>query len=262
MSVYQVQDAQSRNMERLLRAWDAEIEAAAEHLRKEAVRIANEQAARALEQSKAQAQEAADAALTHSISSYLEGLAVQAQSNDASAVSIPSGVRVASTSFAGPALTEISALVSEAEREIGEGRFDSATESSQRSATWALEHGLMPHPGDLGRLVAASGVDASWGERFSQLGAKLDNIDAGASVRHGQMKAYLAHEKLGALQDYVNVLGAFGGGRVVGLVSNPASLGGIGALSGTPPTSSQSGGARGKMPEREFNKMLDNLFGR
>ena len=252
---------QNRRMERLLQSWDKEIQAAFDHLKTEGVRIAQEHSVRAAEDGRRAAQEAADAALTSSIASYLEGLAGQAKGNDTSAVSVPTGIRVASSLFAGPPLAEINALLSQVEKDVTTGADDSPQALAQESAAWALGHGLMPHPGDLATLLGTAGVDDAWASRFKSIGDALDGLE-GKSFKNSQLKAHVAHEQFSLLKDHVNVLQSYSAERLVGLVAQPGNLGAtLGAITIAPPSQSQNA-SRARMPDKEFNRMLDNLFGR
>lgn len=251
-----VQDAISQNMDRLIQAWDKEIDAAFEALRQKAAqmevtkRLENDQARRRL------SQEAADSALSSSVASYLEGLAVQAQANDASAVCVPTGFLAASTMICGPALAGLADLIDDIQGEVNEGSSDSPIVVARQSAAWALGEGLPPHGRDLSAILDHFGLDAAWSERFSALATRLDDAQL-KNPGHGQLKGVVGHERINLLREHIKTLDAFGGPRLIGLVSNPAGL--VGTNPGGPlpgvNTTSNSGVAPATL-----NRILDGLF--
>ena len=193
------------------------------------------------------AQRAADQALGHSVSSYLQGLVAQAESNDASAVTIPTGIRVASTTISGPPLGEIEALIADVQGEVREGKSDSPTQRARQSAAWALGHGLMPHPGDIARLLGGQG-NKGWAKQFGETGRKLDRF-AEAGVGNAHLRALNAGERLDVMDGYCSLLAQYGADRLMDLVSGKKHE------PPPPPDPKQSG-----MRRAELDSVLDQLF--
>jgi hypothetical protein len=249
--------AASRNVDQLLKAWDLEIQAAFEKLRKKGAELDQQKRAENAEQRRLLAQEAADRALGEAVGNYLEGLANQARSNDSSAVTVPSGYRAASLVLSGPPIADIHALIGNILEDIVDGRSDSPSRA-QQSAAWALGQGLSPHPGDLAAILDGAGADQAWSSHFREIGAALERVDA-ARFKHAQLQGFTGHERINLLQEHVSALKAYGSDRLVDLVTRPASLtGGTRAPADPPATQAQRGGMSGN----EFNRMLDDLFGR
>jgi hypothetical protein len=199
-------------------------------------------------------QEAADAALTAAINGHLEGLVVQASANDTTAVSLPTGVRVASGSIAGPPIDNIDALLAAAQRAVIEGRDDDGAAEARRSAAGALAHGLMPHPEDLARLLAAAGAEASTVDHFRSLGAALDRLDR-AEPGKAEVGARQAGRRLDVVGAYCDALTRSGGGAVLALVVNGDGRGFDPAELPSRP------GDPSALRQRELDDVLDGLFG-
>jgi hypothetical protein len=204
-------EAQSESMRRLFEAWDKEIEAHAKAL---------------IEENQRKAEQAAhEAAIASSLEVYLRGLLYQAQTGDDVSLSIPTGIRVASSIAGGPSIDSLAALaeaVSEA---------DDTIDPSQRSAAWALGHGYMPHPSDLSAILGRLAIDGDWADRFAELGAKIDQADQSAKGLV-QLQVNAGQTKLSALDEQVRLLDAYGSNRLFRLVADPRSLQ---ALGRTPP---------------------------
>ena len=189
-----IYEAQQASMQRMLEAWDRELEAQAEAFREAAKQKA--------------AQEVVAAQNAAALEVYLEGLVAQAKGGSDVSVSIPSGIRVAGNLACAPSLAELESLVDEID----------ATEANyaiaQRSAAWAIGHGMMPHPGDLAEIMNGVNLDAPFASRLSDLAGQLDKIDAKASG-HPKLALLGAHDRLSTLQDQVGVMKAYGGERTL-----------------------------------------------
>jgi len=240
----------------VLAAWGRELAENSERLeeqRKKLVAQAND-ASRA--QSAEQAQQAMDAALDARIESFLGSL-LSAASDPDSKVAIPDGFRSATGSPHGPSLPDFSALVAEIESADKTDAIsaDDPIARSQASAAWAIGHGMMPHPGDLSHIMKANNVDPTFAARFDDLAGSLDKIQSKTFV-HPQLKVQAGADRLDALKSYVDTLSGYGSARLVKLVSDPGSL--LGFVEPAMPSPSATNPKR--MPERQFNAMLDNLF--
>lgn len=231
-----IEDAQRQSMERLLRAWDEEIEAA---------KLAH------LEIVRRQAREDAEAAcLAQAVAASLEGLLEQAEGGaDEAAATIPEGVRVASTVVGGPSIAALSALISEVHE------ADRSVHAAQRSAAWALGHQYIPHPGDLAEILGQLGVDAPWAARFRENGNKLDALGAEA-FRNPQLQAFTGAQRLDLLRDTVRLLDAYSPDRTLRLVARPGSLLELPGRVGAPPAAA----AGDRTPSKRLNRILDSLF--
>lgn len=228
-------DSQQASMQRMLEAWDKELDAAAEAFRQSQERHAAQQAVQAL-----------DAA---ALEVYLRGLIAQAQGGSDVSVTIPSGIRVASDLALGPAAAELSELVDQ----IDQTEANVAAQQ-QRSAAWALGAGLMPHPGDLSDLMRTVGVDAPFSDRLADLAKALDRPGGGPV----QLQLHAAHDRLFALKDQVQVLRAYGPDRTLNLVRNPAQLSGTQAKTALPAPLDR--GPTPKMGHAALGRVLDTVF--
>jgi len=228
--------AQQDSMRKMLEAWDRELEAQAEAFREAAKKKAAADNAQAL-----------DAA---ALEVYLEGLISQAKAGADVSVSIPAGIRVASSIATAPSVAELESLL--------DGIDDAEAQhalASQRSAAWALGHGFMPHPGDLSDLMRAGQVDAPFAERLTDIAGQLSKLE-GPAVRHPKLELLAAHDRVFALKDQVSVMKAYGSDRTLALVKDPRALGKSlerpvpGAVTGRGP----------KMGHEALGRVLDGLF--
>lgn len=227
--------AQQASMQRMLEAWDRELDAQAEAFREAAKKQA--------------AKDAIAAQNAAALEVYLEGLVAQAKAGADVSVTIPAGIRVASQIANAPSAAELEALLDEIDD--SEASFASA----QRSAAWALGHGLMPHPGDLSSLMRAGRVDAPFAERLEGLAGQLERLDA-TPTKHPKLAVLAAHDRLFALQDQVGVMKAYGPERTLDLVRQPGRLVGN-TQSPLPNPPSQRGP---KMGRQALDRVLDGLF--
>lgn len=235
--LHELHEQQQASMQRMLEAWDKELDAQAEAFREAAKKQA--------------AQEAVQGQNAAALGVYLEGLIAQAKGGSDISVSIPSGMRIASHLAFAPAAAELESLADAAND--SEAEFAHA----QASAAFALSHALMPHPGDLEALMRGAKVDAPFADRLNAIATQLDRLDR-APTQHPQMAAMAAQDRLLSLKDQVGVMKAYGAQRTIELVKNPLKLGA--SLNRAVPGPPQSRGP--KMGHAALGKVLDGLFKR
>lgn len=232
--LYEIYEQQQASMRRMLEAWDQELEAQAEAFRKaEIVRAA---------------QDAVAAQDARALEVYLAGLVAQAKAGHDVSVSIPAGIRVASDIAMAPSAAELEALLDAVDD--AEAAF---TLDAQRSSAWALGHGFMPHPGDLGELMRVGHVDAPWAERLHDLAAMLDR-SAARPHQPLQLALHQAQDRVVALKDQVSVMKAYGADRTLALVRDPRGLGAD--LTRPVPAPARAGGRTGM---EALNRALDTF---
>jgi hypothetical protein len=235
--VNMIYEQQQASMQRMLEAWDNEIEAQAAAFKE----IASKQAdAQALQDQ-----------LTSGLEVYLAGQVAQAQGGSDVSISIPSGVQIAGALASAPSGAEIESLADHVEG------VEADVAKAQNSAAWALQHAFMPHPEDLSKLMKAGGVDAPFAERLSAMSNLLKALD-GAATKHPQMAMAVAQERVHTLKDQVGVMKAYGPKRTLDLIKNPMTL--KTSLARAVPPVPQAGGP--KMGHAALGKVLDNLFKR
>lgn len=191
-----VYEAQQKNIERMLDAWDKEIDAAIEA-----------QIAAAKKRAKAEAQAAA-------IEGQLQGLIAQAQAGHI--VTIPSGIQVASSSISVSVGDELAVL-----HDVLEDLLDAPPEL--RSAAWSMTNGFLPHPADLASVLFKNELDSAWAEAFAGLGHELKNIDAKPSAIP-QLAAQNGALRLGVLKQQQDLMRNYGGVRLAQAVLQPHLL--------------------------------------
>lgn len=235
--LHELYEQQQASMQRLLEAWDKELDAQAEAFREAAKKQAAQEAV--------QSQDAA------ALGVYLEGLIAQAKGGSDVSVGIPSGVRIASHLAFAPSAAELESLLDLVES--SESDFARA----QKSAAWALSQALMPHPGDLSDLMRAGRVDDGFAERLQDLSTKLSTLHS-APIKHPQLAALAAQDRLLTLKDQVGVMKGYGAERTLALVKNPLGL--KDSLQRAVPGPPQSRGP--KMGHEALGRVLDSLFKR
>lgn len=256
-------EAENARVRMILDIWDAEIQASFERLRREADAAAIQEVEdRKIESAqrfaKETAQAAQTAALAAAVERYLQGLVLEASANDSSAVTVPSGLRVAGPSGSSAALGHINSLIAAADREVLEGRADSPEAASGRSAKFALQHGFLPHPLDLAILLDGHGLSSAWSDRFRALGLLMSEAETRPQFQHPQLKVTRAATQLDHLRDHVGGLKEFQPDRLVLLISSPARLRGSQIA---PPSLKTS--VRAALSEPDFLRMMSDLgFGR
>lgn len=232
-----IYEAQQESMRKMLEAWDRELAAQAEAFREAAKKHAAQEAVQAL-----------DAA---ALEVYLSGLVNQAKAGADVSVSIPAGVRVASDIASAPSGAELTSLLDHIEDS------EAAHAAAQRSAAWALGHGLMPHPGDLRDLMKAGEIDAPFAARLGGLAETLSKLDE-RPTGHPKLGVLAAHERVSTLRDQVHVMKAYGSDRTLALVKDPTKLGS--SLARPVPAALEGRGP--KMGHAALGKVLDNIFGK
>ncbi len=230
-------EQQQASMQRMLEAWDKELDAQAAAFRE----VASKQVdAQALQDQ-----------LTSGLEVYLAGQVAQAQGGSDVSISIPSGVQIAGALASAPAVAELESLADHIEG------AEASVAQSQQSAAWALQHAFMPHPEDLSKLMKAGGVDAPFAERLSAMSSLLKALD-GAATKHPQMAMDVAQQRVHTLKDQVGVMKAYGAERTLALIKNPTSL--KTSLQSKVPAVPKAGGP--KMGHAALGKVLDGLFKR
>jgi hypothetical protein len=249
-------------MDRLLEAWDRELEAHAraleaasrEHAQEALARAALERredraaARREIAEDRLEQRRASDAALAAAVETCLRGLVAQAASGDDVGLAIPSGVRVAGA-LGGTSPAEIAALAAEAR-----SADEDVQHPAQRSALWALGAGLMPHPADLAELLERAGRDPSWQEGWTTLAKQLDRAPDPSGPP--KLRATAAGERLDVLAAEKKLLASYGGARVLTLVARP------GDLTADLPKRCPPVGGGPKMGQAALDRVLDGLFSR
>jgi hypothetical protein len=227
----EVRAAEQRSLNALLEAWDKELDAQAEALREA--------------EKKRQAQAALEAVQVAAFESHIRGLVAQARGG--ADVSIPSGMRAASTLAIGPCDAELDALL--ATVDDAELAF---ADQARRSAAWALRQGLLPHPSDLASTMETR--DPPWAAAFRELGHKLDSLDA-VKHAHPRLQAVSGGERVDVLRREVQLLKAYSPERTLTLIAQPEKLGA--PLSLAPPPPAERGP---RMGAQALGKLLNNLF--
>ena len=197
------------------------------------------------------AEDALDAALASAVASYLRGLVAAAEGNDSTAISIPTGIRVASATVATSPLGEIEQALNRITHEVAEGREDSAQANAQQSAAWALCHGLLPHPDDLATLLRAGGNNGQWAGHFDALGDALARHDE-EKFRHGQLQARTGGGRLEVLRTIADSIQVMGPNALIGVIAKPTRPVHVPAQPPAPST--------GSAASPDLNAILDDLF--
>ncbi len=191
-----VYEAQQKNIERMLDAWDKEIDAAIEA-----------QIAASKKRAKAEAQAAA-------IEGQLQGLIAQAQAGHI--VTIPTGIQVASSAISVSVGDELAAL-----HDVLEDLVDAPPEV--RSAAWSMTNGFLPHPSDLAVILFKNELDSAWAQAFGNLGHSLNLIDDRSSA-HPQLAAQNGLHRLAELKVHQDLMRNYGGTRLAQAVLQPHLL--------------------------------------
>jgi hypothetical protein len=226
-------EAEQRSMARLLEAWDRELEAQAAAHRE----VAQRQAQQAL----------ADAVEASAFEARVRGLLSQAKGG--ADVSIPSGMRAASTLAAAPCDAGLDALLATVDQ-----AEDDCAAAERRAAAWAMRSGFVPHPSDLAAAMTARGVDAPWAEAFAALGQRLAALDATPRA-HPRLAMQGASERVDVVRHEVQLLRAYTPERTLALVTAPRSL--VTSLAERPPA---PGERAPRMGAQALGQVLDRLF--
>lgn len=221
-----VHRAQTEAMERLLRAWDREIEAEFERLRERAQRQHQQQLREGAEARRKLLEEMGEAALNASVAAYLTGLAETAEANDTSAVTASVGLPTS-------AITELAPLLARVQDEVREGKMDSPLLEAQRSVATAMDRGLIPSPADLQSLLLAAGQT----QQAKAFGELAERLRADSSFRNPAIQYRSTHDRISALSDEVKLLKGIGSENLVRLITEPQSLAKV-SLGSTPQTAS------------------------
>lgn len=238
-------------MTALLDAWSKEIAAAAEAAAERKHQAAGQEAERRADQAAQvrrdiSAQLAADLQERSSVEARLYNQVQQAQAGYDISISVPEGVSVASTLIVAANDAELFSMFTELK-----DADDHQVRDAQHSAAWAMQHGLVPHPKDLGTIASHFEGDRDWGQRFADLGARLDALVTPAKS-HARIQADLGGARLDLVKSTVAALGDYGPARAATLVKAPQTLGTLGAAPTVP------GKAPG-MDRAQLRRVLDTL---
>lgn len=248
MAIY---EAEAKRMEQLFRAWDQEIARGFEALREDQKK---QNAEKLSEYTAAQRQYHQDQAADIAASVLLQRLGhAEVLAETGLAVAIPEGLKVASSVVHGPSLGELGTVLAELQEELNKPRDKDDAFAAQASLAFALQSGMLPHPGELGRLIDAVGIAPDKAKELIDLGAKLDRTSE-SGFSHPRLRYEGAAEKLDVLRQTKNELQAIGGKTLLKLAFRPESLRGQ-PLSYSPVTSPQTG-----MTRHAFDQMLSGLF--
>lgn len=259
-----IHEAEAESMKAILDGWDKEIartQLALEEAAKKAAVDAVEKAAHdraelskelqaRIGQDRLDRSASNDQASAASIESLLRGLVANAEAGADVTISIPSGIRVAST-MGGTSASELSALATEVFHADEE---PTARSDGQRSALWAVTHGFMPHPVDVATVMTAVGRDPSYSGRLNELGRVLDAIPQG---RVGPLKfrALAATQRLERLSELRQLLSSYGPRRLLTLLARPFDL-------HEDAPDAPAFGAQPQMGHEGLGQVLDALFPR
>lgn len=244
-------EAESKRMEQLFRAWDEEIQRGFEALREQAKQHNTQKLE---EYTRAQRQYHQDQAGDIAAAVLVQRLGhAEVLAEVGLAVAVPEGLKVASALVRGPALGEAATLAAELHEELAKPGARDELGRAQASVAFALEHGLLPHPGELGRLIDALGVAPDKAKELTTLGARLDRSSE-PGFSHPRLRIEGASEKLDVLKQTKSELQAMGGETLLRLAFRPESLRGQ-ALPYAPASTAQGG-----MGRAAFDQLLTSLF--
>lgn len=207
-----IRRSQAEAMERLLEAWDHEIEEAFADLRRRQGEINQELTKRAIEAQREYSQELQDQALNASLGPYLEGLANAAEDN-------PS---IAAPSLPAAQMTTLSDLIGDVRAEVLEGQTDSPLFELQQSLADQIDRGFVPHPGDVAALLTEAGLDTP-AYAFATLAERLEQASSTESGRSPALQFHGTQSRATVLQDEVRLLGKLGAETIVALICDPKS---------------------------------------
>ena len=225
----EIREADTRAMQRLMDTWNRQLKAHAEVLEdhwhdhqfwedraEDRAALKDE-----LTEDRIEERRSADTAAASSVESYVRGLIDQAAAGYNVSASLPSGVRIAGLVAGGTSSAEIGSLI-----ESARTADDAIVSNAEYSARWALEHGYMPHPGDLSAILKKTGRDSTWNKGLDDLAQKLKPFETGYSLGPVELRARRAGERLGLLGAERRLLTLYGSQRVLQLILQPSSLNG------------------------------------
>ncbi len=185
-------EAQSRNLQRLTEATDAEskafIEALEELERRRGYQLVDE---------------ALDAA---ALEIWMRGVVTQAASaGDDVVLSMPSSLPASTAG--GPSFDALNALVSAAGEEDDRTRYR-----------------YLPHPGDVATALDQAGLDPAWSQLFRSIAERMEEAEHKLGSRLTRVQADAGHLLLSALKQEQRLIQSFGTDRLVQLFTDPRSL--------------------------------------
>ena len=216
-----IEASASQTIDALVRAWDKELDAAFEAIRKRGTQLEQLKHTEAAQARRTLSLKAADEVLASAVRHHLQGLAIEIEAGHIA----PMGCRAASMVLAGPPVGDLPQLIGAAQAEVGEEIIEHATDPAQKSIAWALGEGLPPHGGDIAALLGRADTDPTWAQHFSALARRID-VDASQTFKNPQLQGHTAHAKMDALADHVHALSTFGTQRLLNLVVDPRRLSG------------------------------------
>jgi|GEM_PF-5393113 len=217
LSAWMIQDSVSKNMERLLDAWDKEIEAAEKASRERAKQIHAEKSKEAQQAARRNDQETLIDAEASRLLHYVTGALNHAEANESISITIPNGVQVASQAIVAPQVGELLEAIGDLKAEINDND-DQIIDRAQYSALWAAAHGFAPHPNDIADLIRAHPEGEAWAKRFVDFSQNLKAAQR-TENQPGQLQGYLAHKEIDTLRSHVQHLQALGPKTLSGLIS-------------------------------------------
>lgn len=247
-------EAESKRMEALFRAWDQEIERSFEALREEQKKLNTTKLQESIAASREQAQEVAASIAASVLLQRLSGAEVLAESSGL-AVSVPEGLKVASMFVHGPSLSELSGVAAELQEELQAGGLRDRSRHAQASLAFALEHGLLPHPSELGRVIDELGISPEKAKQLIGLGDQLDRASH-QNFSHPGLRFAGAQKTLDALKQTKDEVTAIGGESLLKLALRPESMRGQTLPYNPPGAQSLASG----MSKPAFDQMLTGLF--
>lgn len=246
-----LQQAEAERMANLLAAWQAELDAAAEAAEQRKLTAALQDAERANEAAaelrrRMAAQINSDLLEASAAEQRLYGILQQAIAGYDVSVSVPGDVNVASGLIVATADAELSSLFGE----IDQAEDDHAR-AAQKSVAWAMQHGFIPHPSDLGTLASQFEANPTWGAHFESLAGKLDDLVA-PSKAPALLQARVGSDRIDVIKQTVAAMDSYSPGRLFLLVGRPQSLAGTSAKNA--PTSP------GRLNARAVSAVVDSIF--
>ncbi|MEE2903944.1 MAG: hypothetical protein VYC39_16575 [Myxococcota bacterium] len=221
LSAWMIQESVSKNMERLLDAWNKELEAAEKTSRELAKQIHAEKSKEAQQTARENYQENLVDAEASRLLHYVNGALNHAEANESISITIPSGVQVASQAIVATQVGELLEAIGDLRAEINDND-DQIINRAQYSAVWATAHGFVPHPRDIADLVRAYPQGEAWAQRFAEFSQNLKTAQH-TENQPGRLQGYLAHKEIDTLRSHVQHLQALGTKALSKLISTKPS---------------------------------------
>jgi hypothetical protein len=94
------------------------------------------------------------------------------------------------------------------------GIHASVSEEARHAARWittALNHGRVPHPGDVGRVLVESPGGSAWSKPFIEQGQHLDRL--AESFKNPQLSVHINAQRMDLVRETVAMLDAYTAGK-------------------------------------------------